>query len=529
MGISNRMFVLAMIVWVFATGSFFAQSCNYNIMGNNNSEYTYSNCSTITVNFGSGAMNNSFSCNNSRTIKLTSAIFGNGTYNNTIYNCTYSNAKIYVMHNSSNNLIGNEGNRSLIFADNESSIAEGYYFKFVSLNRQGKTGIEGFAALFPYALEVYSNRAANDQDITLNFLRQIANNNNYMMPRFGYYIPGPVGAGNVSFAVEKELIYKNKNVNFNPYWFIVPYWGHDILSFKEFNITGNMNYTPTFVVPDMAEWYQMPDNANVYWNYTVIKYSNAPNMTAYLWKGWQASPNGSIIYTVGNITNETIRFDRGRQTLGIHETIAVLKSPSVGEQDNSTTETYSVGLSACTVIPLNMSGYYSMNVHELYLPGIFQPTNKTCDYAVTVDISNVTINCKGGVINSTKQSIQVFDSKNVNFENCNIEGNAFNLYNSSVEVINSSVKADYHNNTLVSGMLSNITFVYTKINGYNYTPESNQTLKILYDNKLVRSTTKAVSTAGVSFKPAYYALGAFICMVIISAIVYLAMVKTLKL
>jgi hypothetical protein len=345
-----------------------------------------------------------------------------------------------------NNIISPYGTYNFSFEDNNSNIALGYYFNFVPLNQMEMIGTQGFASLMPYDMEQTSRSLAAAQVTTWKELVQEAEINGYMLPRFGVYAPGPVTNGKIAtFKLETEQIYKNRTVSYEPYWFICPFWGWDELTFKTFYIYRNMNFTPTLIYPDMPENIQYPDNTSIFWNYTIIKYDNAPNMTLYLWKGYQAAPNGKVITIFHNVTNGSVSYDRGILSLGVHETIAVLKSPQLMEHDNSTTETYGVGLSFCTENqpPITLSGYYSLAYGSLHMLNTFWITNQTCTTSLTIQANNVTINCNGGFINSTEVSVSLINARNVTLENCKIYGNAVHAsYSTGINLQNTTLYAN---------------------------------------------------------------------------------------
>ncbi|MGC8496302.1 MAG: hypothetical protein ACP5MX_03815 [Candidatus Micrarchaeia archaeon] len=452
------------IIFIFALVGLASAGCNYTISGSNQVT-TLNSCTNATISFSAGASNSSFYCSNN--VIVSKVVFGNNTFNNTLYNCTFSNATIESLHNASNNLIGPSGNYKFNFVDNISNVAIGYFFIFVPLNQNKQVGMQGFASIMPYNFEQANPGLAITQDTTQAELINAAKSEKYPIPRFGIYAPGPVtNRVNATFKLETEQVYKNLTINYNPYWFICPFWGWDELTFKTFYIYNNTHFTPTLIYPNMEENIQYPDNTSIFWNYTIIKYDNAPNMTLYLWKGYQVAPFGKVMHVIYNVTNGTISYDRGVQSLGVHETIAVLKSPEVMEHDNSTTETYGVGLSFCTdeQPPITLPGYYSLAYGSLHQLQTFWITNQTCSNPLTIQANNVIINCKNGIINSTETSVTINDGANVTIENCNIYGNAFNIVKSNnVKIINSNLYANKQNETAITAeyssvLVENVTF-----------------------------------------------------------------------
>ncbi len=464
--------VLAMaLAFAALQGTVFGASqgaCSLNIgaAGSNGSVHYNTNCNSMSLGF-SDVYNSSFYCGRGEIVG--NVTFGQNTYNNTLYNCTFADSRILSFRNASNNLASPYGNYSLGFYGNRSNIAIGYFFNFVSLNRSGFPAPEGFIGIVPYSIASKDRVTVALQNLNFSMVKNISEVYGIALPRFGIITPMGIGNSGTHFLLDVRQVYKNRILNFSPYWIVVPFWGHDILSFKVFNITGNMNYTPTYIAPNMLEDVQLPDNTNIYWNYTVVKYSHAANMTAYLWSGYQVDPNGSIIDTVHNITNGTIHFDRGVQRPGIHETIGVLKSPQANEQDNSTTETYSVGISYCTQneIPIIIPGYYTLAYGSLHLLSTFTPSTSTCENALTIYAHGVTLDCRGGRINSTNQSILGIGSNNLTIENCNIHGNGLMLKNAeNVALLNSSVYANTFADTAIYANYSSLKLYNDSFYGY---------------------------------------------------------------
>lgn len=445
-------------------------SCN--IIFSTTQNYTLGqNCTGSTLNVLDGVSQAKLYCAPGSSISA--VVFGNNTYNNTLYNCTFADAKITSMKNARNNIISPYGSYNTSFFGNTSNLGIGYYFTFVPKGPTGNYSLQGFSAVMPDQLVIFNPGVGGSQQTNYTDIVQDAEQHNYTLPRFGDYPPGPVFLGPKSFALEVYKVYKNHTYDYNPYFFISPFWGWDELTFKVFNITSNMNFTPTLVYPRMTENVQFPDNTSIYWNYTVVKYSNATNMTFYFWSGYQVSPVGRIMHIVHNVTSGNYNFDRGIQEPGIHETIAVLKSPEFKEHDNSTTETYGVGLAFCTQEepPLFMSGYYTMAQKYLGLLNTFFPSNQTCTNALDIVNSNIIINCEGGTINSTNNTIYLMNGNNDEFENCNIKGNAINALDSSnIRILNSTIMANNESNIPFVLNKSSLDLYSTKVYGYSKNP-----------------------------------------------------------
>ncbi len=463
----NRSVLLPMALLLFA-GLVPAQAnpCLYTINSASPHVIFYNSSCQATALAFTNASNVKFYCNNNAISNVT---FGQNTLNNTLYNCTFLNSAITSIGNASNNLISPYGNYSLKFIGNASNVAIGYYFNFVSLDNFGNRAPVAYIGLLPYAIAQVNIAQASQQYLNIADVYAMQRNSSILLPRFG--IATPTGVGNLtsSFILEQKQVYNNHTLNFNPYFLVVPFWGHDILSFKIFNITHNMNFTPSFIMPDMVENIQYPDNTNLYWNYTVVRYSNASNMSLNIWNSYQCSSTGKIVKTYQNVTNGTISFDVGKQALGIHETIGVLKSANAMEQDNSTTETYSVGLSFCTedMPPIQYPGYYSMAYSSLTKLISFMPSNELCNTALEIQSPNVTINCRGGAIAGTNKSIIAYSSNNLTIENCHIYGNAITLYNSnSVKIKNSSLVSASYSDIAINAFSSSLSLSNVSISGY---------------------------------------------------------------
>ncbi len=469
-----------------------ASPCTYIINSSSQQVISYNPyCQAATLDF-TNASNIKFYCNGHAILNVT---FGSGSINNTLYNCTFLNSVITSIGNASNNLISPYGNYSFNFIGNESNIAIGYYFNFVSLDNFGNRAPVNYIGLMPYAIAKVNLAQASQQYLNITDVYAMQKNSSIMLPRFG--IATPTGLGNLtsSFILEEKQVYGNHTINFNPYFLVVPFWGHDILSFKIFNITHNMNFTPSFIMPDMAENIQYPDNTNVYWNYTIVRYSNASNMSLNIWNSYQCSSTGKVIKTYQNVTNGTISFDVGKQAVGVYETIGVLKSINAMEQDNSTTETYSVGLSFCTdgMPPIQYPGYYSMAYNSLTKLIAFVPSNELCNTALEIQSPNVTINCRGGSIAGLNKSIIAYSSDNLTIENCHIYGNAITLYNShGVKIENSSLISTSPYDIAVNAFSSSLSFSNVSIYGYaNGINASNS--EVIGNSIFYRNSTSIVS------------------------------------
>lgn len=472
---NHRIWITLMIA-VLASSSFLGiaaasarpvSACQVYINESNASSFLPGNCAGYNVSFARGVSGSRLICAGSSYIG--GVEFGAGTYNNSISNCTFSNAVITSLDGARNNLIGSAGSYNLNFSGNDSNVAVGYYFTFVPRDLAGVPGYEGFASVVPYALLGLPGSPVNSQGDTLAAIEQLAARNNYALPRFGYYAPTN-STGNITFALEAEQISKDGTVNYNPYWLVVPFWGHDILTFRKFNITSNMRYTPTYIKPiGLQENIQLPDNTSVYWNFTIKEYSNASVNYLKFYDGYQVSPNTILEHIAYNITNGSISYDRGVLGLGIHEFIGVFKAPLIGEHDNSTTETYSIGISYCTYMmpSISVPGYYSFAYNSLNMLNVFWRTNETCPQGLIISDSNTVINCKGGLINTTNRSVQLINSNNVELENCDIRGNALQLNNATnIFVNNTRLIANSANDIAANLSRSTLHLNNVSIEGY---------------------------------------------------------------
>ena len=395
-------------------------------------------CQSYSVSFAAGTSYSRAVCSGS---SIGSVVFGQDTFNDTLANCTFSGAKIMSLNDAYDNILSPSGTYSFEFQNNNSNVALGYYFTFVPRNSIGVVGYEGFASVVPYAMDQLNGGQINSQGDNLSSIIELASKDNYTLPRFGYYAPTN-SSGNITFALEAEQIGKSGNKSYNPYWLVDPFWGHDILTFRKFNITSNYRYTPTYIAPyHEEEDIQLPDYTNVYWNFTIRTYSNPPSDYLKFVSGYQVDPNNTVMYVAYNVSNGTIRYDRGVQKPGVHEFIGVLKAPSIGEQDNSTTDTYSIGISYCTYqMPgITIPGYYTLSRDGIYRLRTFWPTTDLCPVALQIQDHNTVINCEGGRVNSTNVSIMLLDSNYVELDNCRLYGNAIQSFNSNNIYLNNSV------------------------------------------------------------------------------------------
>ena len=494
-------------------------------------------CPSYHVSFAAGTSYSKAACTNPD-LKIGDVIFGQNTYNDTLANCTFSDATITSMNSSYDNVLSPIGSYSFAFQSNKSNVALGYYFTFVPKNSSGVVGYEGFASVVPYALDQIGGGQINSQGDNLSSIIALARINNYTLPRFGYYAPTN-SSGNITFALETEQLSKSGNTSYNPYWLVDPFWGHDILTFRKFNITSDYRYTPTFIAPyHEEEDIQLPDSTNVYWNFTIRTYSNPPSDYLKFVSGYQVDPNNTVMHIAYNVSNGTIRYDRGVQKPGVHEFIGVLKAPSIGEQDNSTTDTYSVGISYCTYqMPgITIPGYYTFSRNGVYRLRTFWPTNDLCPVALQIQDHNTVINCGGGSVNSTNVSIMLQGSNDVELDNCRLYGNAIQAsYSRNIYLNNSVITANNASNVALnlsnsSLFLNNDSFVgYSRPSSLKNSTAVNESITIIAPivTTTIKQTTVNIPTysssqAEPTSPRTYYMLFAFVIIVIMAYLVYTA-------
>ena len=499
-------------------------------------------CPSYSVSFAAGTSYSKAVCS-SPNLKVGNVIFGKSTYNDTLANCTFSGATIASMNGSYDNILAPSGSYSFDFQNNNSNVALGYYFTFVPRNGSGVVGYQGFASVVPYALDQIGGGQINSQGDNLPSIIALARRNNYTLPRFGYYAPTN-SSGNITFALEAEQLSKSGNISYNPYWLVDPFWGHDILTFRKFNITSDYRYTPTFIAPyHEEEDIQLPDDTNVYWNFTIRTYSNPPSDYLKFVSGYQVDPNNTVMHIAYNVSNGTIRYDRGVQKPGVHEFIGVLKAPSIGEQDNSTTDTYSVGISYCTYqMPgITIPGYYTFSRSGIYRLRTFWPTNDLCPVALQIQDHNTVINCGGGSVNSTNVSIMLQGSDYVELDNCRLYGNAIQAsYSGNIYLNNSVVTANNDSNIALnlsnsSLFLNNDSFVgYARPSLLRNSTVVNKSITVIAPS--ITTTVKQIAANSTAYpsKPrqassrSYYITLAFVIIAVMAYLVYAAAARRIS-
>ena len=500
-------------------------------------------CPSYFVSFAPGTSYSKAVCS-SQNPTISSVVFGQSTYNDTLANCTFSGATITSMNGSYDNILSPSGSYSFAFQSNNSNVALGYYFTFVPRNSSGVIGYQGFASVVPYSLDQIGGGQINSQGDNLSSIITLARKSNYTLPRFGYYAPTN-STGNITFALEAEQVGKYGNISYNPYWLVDPFWGHDILTFRKFNITADYRYTPTFIAPyHEEEDIQLPDNTNVYWNFTIRTYSNPPSDYLKFVSGYQVDPNNTVMHIAYNVSNGTIRYDRGVQKPGVHEFIGVLKAPSIGEQDNSTTDTYSVGISYCTYqMPgITIPGYYTFSRSGIYRLRTFWPTNDLCPVALQIQDHNTVINCGGGSINSTNISIMLQGSNYVELDNCRLYGNAIQAsYSRNIYLNNSVVAANNDSNIALnlsnsSLFLNNDSFIgYARPSLLRNSTVVNKSITVIAPSVTttikqmpVNRTVYAFSQAEPTPSRTYYITLAFVIIAVMAYLAYSAAARRIS-
>jgi len=431
--------------------------CPFVIRGDNNTYILNASisCTNSTVIFSQNAQSNLLECN-SHVINSTGAaiIFLNNTFNNTVVNCTI-NGKILSMHNAQNNIVNVTGNYSFVFYDNTSNIAIGNFFHLLLYGPDKEYAIARFIQLMP---NVFAEKApylvAMNQKMS-NFINA-AEEYKLPIPRFGIF-PNASCNGSCYFMLESEEISKNNTINFNPYLYSTPYWGFDILGYTRFNISRNVLYEPAYISPFIYQDEILPANKPVYWNYTII--FNTPTKTnkLRLLNGWQGDPNATVQATFYNITSGKFVYERGYQEPGVHEFIALLDTPY--DHENSTTETYSVGLSYCSdgMGGINAPGYYPFAYNSLNKINVFWLTNEVCSIGMDIGTSNVLVNCRGGYVKSTNVDFRVSGQRNVTIENCLLYGNGLSATASNLTIYNTTFIA---NSSADMAILANDSDIY---------------------------------------------------------------------
>ncbi len=386
------------------------------VISRNSTAYAL-NTTVSSLSFTPGISNSTVSCTYGGAVEKL-VIFGNKTYNNTIENCTIGGV-VLSMHMAQNNLINVSGNYSTLFADNYSNIGIGNILRFRAYHFKNFTS-GAFIEIFPNALSKALQMSYDG--FTMQDIENAAKINGYQLPRFGIY-PNQRSSGSNNFVSEGEQIYRNRTINFNPYVIMTPFLGHDMLMISHFNATSGGSLNPTWISPKTLSYEIFPANKPVFRNFSIVFHNYTKWSKITLLNGWQSDPN-STVAAVYNITqNGTISYYSGIQQPGYYEYILVLNTPY--ETENSTTTTYSVGLSYCSDYGsgIQQPGYYPLAYKTLNELNVFWITNNTCKISVNIHSGNSTINCRGGYLRSSQVNVLMDDVNNVTVENCEMYGN----------------------------------------------------------------------------------------------------------
>jgi hypothetical protein len=391
------------------------------IISGSNINVSLAGCKNLTVyNY---SYKNTAVCKNG--MHLQNLILENFTYNNTISNCSIN--QVYEYHSGINFVFGDAPIGYQIIG-NSSKLIIGYYIRFVPHLINGTIQTK-----FPNIIKITS----------------LSGNEPILNWTFGHYY------GIASIPIETELITNNTIINYNPYHFIAPDWGWDILTTRTLNITDNINETPNFIkYANITIFSIFPDNREMWINFTVIPYQPKV-ITAVLLNGIQNEVGTIPIKYFYNITAPIlIRYKVGIQNKGLYSFTPMLLNGL--EVDNSSGLTYSVGLTYCNRNNItlqnaqgviNNPGYYSFASSKLVLLNGPHLTNDSlCSIGAIIKSGNVTINCMGGSITANYSAFYIDSAKNVTIENCRLYGNGVYALNSGVRILNTTIS----NNALVN-------------------------------------------------------------------------------
>ncbi len=387
--------------------------------------------STVSVSSSNSAVN----CSGSTVTRL--SLYGTG---DNITGCDFSNATIYAYGNGTNRIICPEGNFSIKNLSSSSSIEIWYCITFVPHDSNGQVDNS-----FPNIIDAW------------------AQSNNASMDFKPSYSQQRVFPGIYTLPVETELISKSGTTPYNPYVFMVPDWGHDILTTYHLNVTRNVVLQPDFAMPyniSIYSIYPMTFNAI---QFLVLPFDLDP-ANAMMLSGVQFShPTVVENYTITG--NELINYTLPNKP-GFYSYLMEINGN--GEIDNTTTMTFSKGITYCAPFsPYNqgldrigLPGYYpfaSSSPHPLRtynytvktfngiyaVNGAIAPflTNATqCSYGFKIMASNVTVDCRNGFVNASLFGFNITDSRNVTIANCSIYGsNGIIADNSEVNMLNDTI------------------------------------------------------------------------------------------
>lgn len=455
------LFILSFLL-VYANASQIIISSNFRTIFLNASIYSPND----TVVFAANASNNTLDCRGfSISSSNVAVLFSNFSYNNTLLNCSINGA-VLSLHGAMNNLINATGNYSLNFSDNSSNVALGNFFRLVLLStNETNYTIGRFIQIMPKALALKAPYVVA-MNIKMKDFLAAAESHNITLPRFGAY-PNSSCNYSCNYKIESMQVYKNKKISFNPYYFDTPYWGYDILADATFNVTPNASYTykPTYIKPWIYQYEIFPQNKPVYWNYTIVFHSPTAWNKLRLLNGWQGDPNATLAAEFYNISSGLFSFKVGVQKPGVYEFIAILNDPF--EHENSTTETYSVGLSFCGDNgTITKPGYYPFAYNTLRPISVFWFQNYACKTGINVGSSNVSIDCRGGYLNTKNVDVSINGYKNVSISNCFLYGNGINAVGAEINISNTTFISNSANDLGIYALNSQIEISNSRFIGY---------------------------------------------------------------
>ncbi len=435
--------------------------------------------------FSDGIQNSTVICGNHALSAGYAVVFGNDTYNNTVTNCTIDGG-ILSLHGARNNLVNVSGDYRLEFADNSSDVGIGNYFHLLVYNGSAGFSVARFVQILPKGLADVAPQLISEA-LTKDQLVAEAARLNYTLPRFGVYYPTiyPENSsnGNTYYAVEGEEASMGGRRTFGPYIFYTPYIGYDSIAYVFFNATRGATFKPTYLRPLMPFYSIFPADKDVIYSFNITFHNHASYSRFELLDGWQNDPNATVMATFYNLTNGTLQYNAGRMGLGIHAFILLLDTNL--EHENSTSVAYSVGISYCSdrMHKLTLPGYYPMAYSNLTEGYVFWTTNKRCGTGVEITGNSMTIDCRGGTINTTELGFHIMDSRNITIENCRVYGNGLEASYSGVDIRNTAFTA---NNA--SDFALNVTGAQIELNNVSMEGFYNP---VLSNNSTIRNTTGA--------------------------------------
>lgn len=485
-------FLLTLSLWALPASS--AQTCSFTLSASNQSyNVSGGACGQVSVVFANGVSGSGITCNNA-TIGASSSILAAGNNRGVyLRNCTVDNPKITLGSHSSLYIMGNASpSLSPVFSDNTSNITVMHYLRVNVFEPFGysTTAFGSRAAGFSYIFPLFNHTLRyNNTELQMSEFFDWRFENGFSsiaerVPMGAYnmsqsdietnYYTTPYGQikGWKTFPVSDYTLSKNGRVSYNPYEVDYSFLAYDQLVMYTINITRNVNLTPMYIQPIFPpfNFYMLPDNfsrtvqiryvvavppQDYNWNFTDYLYRYDPSefttnpvsggvgnrstlYSAFSRPGYapNMTQNGTAFYFV----NYTAQL-----ALGINSSIMTAQGyiPGLGSfVQDSTTPSFSLGLGYCALaenltvkmndLTINRSGTYDMvsKLLPLSAPATPQLVNKPCSVGVVITGNDITLNCNGGTINDTSVGIEVNNSRNVNINGCNIEGNGVDIRNS---------------------------------------------------------------------------------------------------